>query len=50
MLAIADKILTFYNFERISTQPVPNAADATIYRMVGRYRGLVGEDGTLYRR
>lgn len=33
-------------FERTSFAPIPNMDDATIYRMTGRYRGVVGEDSS----
>jgi hypothetical protein len=39
-----------YGFERITVTPVQNMNDATIYRMVGRYRAVVSDDLTIYRR
>ena len=50
IIKVIDEILTHYNFERISTQPIPNYLDASKYRIIGRYRALVDEDGTIYRR
>lgn len=45
-----DTMLQEYGFERITVTPVQNMNDATIYRMVGRYRAVVGDDLTVYRR
>lgn len=30
--------------------PVPNEEDATVYRMVARYRAIVSKNKTIYRR
>ena len=44
-----DKTLFAMNFKRLALTPVPNMEDATIYRLVARYR--VATDGThFYRR
>lgn len=44
-----DKILFSMNFRRMAMTPVPNMEDATIYRIVARYR--VATDGeNFYRR
>lgn len=37
-------------FTRMSLTPVPNYADATIYRLVARYRAVIGRDGLVYTR
>lgn len=43
-----DKLMYSMNFRRISLSPIPNMENATIYRLVARYR--VETDGkTLYR-
>lgn len=47
---IVDTVMTALNFSRMSLMPIPNIADATIYRLKGRYRAVVGKDKTLYRR
>ena len=39
-----------YGFERVFCAPVQNFADATIYRMKARYRAVVSDDLTIYRR
>lgn len=43
--AFIDETLANMGFTRIALNPIPNAADATIYRMVGRYRAIVAKDG-----
>jgi hypothetical protein len=48
--AFIDTLLLRMNFSRMMLEPVPNADDATIYRMLGRYRAVVGKDNTIYRR
>ena len=45
-----DTLLQQYGFERITVQPIQNMNDATIYRMVGRYRAVVSDDLIIYRR
>ena len=37
-------------FSRTMLQPIPNVDDATIYRMTGRYRGVVSKDLKIFRR
>ena len=37
-------------FSRTMLQPIPNVDDATIYRMTGRYRGVVSKEMKVYRR
>ena len=49
---IAEMIDDFFiarNFTGTGVEPIPNLEDATIYRMVGRYRAIVGRDNALYR-
>ena len=46
--AIIDNIMSSINFERTNMTPVPNMGDATIYRLVLRYRGMT--DGTYFYR
>lgn len=45
-----DEILLRLNFNRIMLKPVPNFQDASIYRMLGRYRAVISKDMTIYRR
>lgn len=37
-------------FRRTFLNPVQNMNDATIYRMTGRYRAIIGKDDNTYRR
>ena len=46
---IDDEFATL-GFSRTMLQPIPNVDDATIYRMLGRYRGVVSKDNYVFRR
>lgn len=50
VFARVDEVFQSLGFTRIMKEPVPNLDDATIYRMVGRYRAVVSTDKTIYRR
>lgn len=50
IIAFIDELLMERNFTRIMLEPVPNQDSATIYRMLGRYRAIVGKNKTIYRR
>ena len=50
IVALIDEILMEFNFTRIMLEPIPNQDDATIYRMLGRYRAIVSKNKTIYRR
>lgn len=45
-----DEILMGLNFTRTMLEPVPNQDNATIYRMLGRYRAVIGKTNTIFRR
>lgn len=45
-----DDTMQRIGFTRMSMLPVLNYADATIYRLVARYRAIVGRDGLVYTR
>lgn len=45
-----DGLLQAYGFERMICQPIQNMNDATIYRMVGRYRAVVDDKLMIFRR
>ena len=45
-----DGLLQAYGFERMACQPIQNMNDATIYRMVGRYRAVVSDELMIFRR
>ena len=48
--SLIDNELATLGFSRIMLQPIPNMDDATIYRMLGRYRGVVSKDKYVFRR
>ena len=48
--SLIDNELAALGFSRSMLQPIPNLDDATIYRMVGRYRAVVSKDKMIYRR
>ena len=50
IMALLDNEMTAMGFVRSTLTPVPNEYDATIYRMVGRYRAAVSTDYKIYRR
>ncbi len=50
IVAFIDNLLMELNFTRIMLEPVPNQDEATIYRMLGRYRAVVSKNKTIYRR
>lgn len=50
IIALLDEQFARLGFTRTFLNPVPNMNDATIYRMTGRYRAVVGKDNYIYRR
>lgn len=50
IIASVDKQMEALGFTRTVLTPIPNEADATIYRMTARYRAIVSKDNTIYRR
>ena len=48
--SLIDNEFATLGFSRTMLQPIPNIDDATIYRMLGRYRGVVSKDNVIYRR
>ena len=48
--SLIDNEFATLGFSRTMLQPISNGDDATIYRMVGRYRGVVSKDKVVYRR
>ncbi len=45
-----NEVMSSLGFTRLTLMSVPNLQDATIYRMVGRYRAVVSKDKMIYRR
>ena len=50
IISLIDEIMLRKGFTRTMMQPIPNIDDATIYRMVARYTGVVSKDKQIYRR
>ena len=50
IMALIDAEMTAMGFVRSTLTPVPNEYDATIYRMVARYRAAVSTDHKIFRR
>ena len=50
IISFIDEQLQSLGFTRTLMNPVPNEEDATIYRMVGRYRAIVSKNNVIYRR
>lgn len=48
--SLIDDELAALGFSRTMLQPIPNLDDATIYRMVGRYRAVASKDKKIFRR
>ena len=48
--SLIDSELARLGFTRTMLNPIPNEEDATIYRMVGRYKSIVSTNKTIYRR
>ena len=47
---LIDNELATLGFSRTMLQPIPNMDDATIYRIMGRYKAVVSKDNVIYRR
>ena len=43
-----DEIMILLGFKRITSNPISNLDDSTIYRIVSRYRAIVSTDETIY--
>lgn len=50
IMTLIDNEMMNLGFTRIMSQPIPNMDDATIYRMVARYKAVVSKNKTIYRR
>ena len=48
--SLIDNEFATLGLSRSMLQPIPNVDDATIYRMLGRYRGVVSKDKVIFRR
>lgn len=50
ILALIDAEMQKLGFTRTMAEPIPNEEDATVYRMVARYRAIVSKEKVIYRR
>lgn len=50
ILGLIDNVLASLGFTRVFYAPIPNELDATIYRIVARYRAIVSKENVIYRR
>lgn len=50
IISLIDTEFARLGFTRIMYNPIPNELDATIYRIVARYRAVVSKDKIIYRR
>lgn len=50
IISLIDSELEKLGFTRTLSNTIPNEDDATIYRMVARYRAIVSKNNTIYRR
>ena len=48
--SLIDNEFATLGFSRSMLQPIPNIDDATIYRMLGRYRAVVSKEKKVFRR
>lgn len=49
IMRIVDGAFAKIGFVRMMLEPIPNERDASIYRLVSRYRGIIDENGVVYR-
>ena len=47
---VVDEEMAAMGFTRTMLNPIPNMDDATIYRILGRYKAVVSTENVLYRR
>lgn len=50
IIGFIDSEMQKLGFTRMMLNPVPNEEDATVYRMVARYRAIVSKEKVIYRR
>lgn len=50
IMGVVDEEMAAMGFTRTMQNPIPNALDPTIHRMVSRYRAVVSKDKKVYRR
>ena len=50
IIGFIDSQMEALGFTRTMLNPVPNEEDATVYRMVARYRAIISKNNIIYRR
>ena len=50
IISLIDKEMAVLGFTRTMLQPIPNMDDATIYRMIARYKAVISKDKVIFRR
>lgn len=50
IISLIDKEMEVLGFTRTLMNPVPNEEEATVYRIVARYRAIVSKNKVIYRR
>lgn len=50
IISLIDKEMEALGFTRTLMNPVPNEEEATVYRIVARYRAIVSKNKVIYRR
>lgn len=50
IISLIDERMELLGFTRTMMAPIPNEKDATIYRMVARYRAIVSKENVIFRR
>ena len=50
IISLIDERMELIGFTRTMMAPIPNEADATVYRMVARYRAIVSKENVIFRR
>lgn len=50
IISLIDKEMAALGFTRTMLQPIPNMDDATIYRMIARYKAVISKDKVIFRR
>ena len=50
IISLIDNEMAALGFTRTMLQPIPNMDDATIYRMIARYKAVISKDKVIFRR
>ena len=50
IMGVIDGAMATLGFSRTMLNPIPNMEEATIYRILGRYRAVISKNKFVYRR